>query len=116
MATECIAQVRFKFEKDVVTTFDVPHASADGGAVLLKALDRQLGVTDAVASSLRDRRQPGKVQHEVIDLVRQRIFGGWSGSSAIRLSPPTDPSMRLSRTRLLPKVTQRRPRGPRAGE
>jgi hypothetical protein len=28
-----------------------------------------------VASCLRDRRQPGKVQHELVDLVRQRIFG-----------------------------------------
>jgi Transposase DDE domain group 1 len=90
MATECIAQVRFEFEKDVVVKFDVPHASADGGAVLLKALDRRLGVTEAVASSLRDRRQPGKVQHEVLDLVRQRIFGlacGYAdGNDAARLA------------------------------
>jgi Transposase DDE domain group 1 len=75
MATDCISQVAFKFEKPVVARFDVPGASADGGAVLLKALDRQLGVTEAVASCLRDRRQPGKVQHAALDLVRQRIFG-----------------------------------------
>jgi Transposase DDE domain group 1 len=90
MATDCIAQIRFTFETDVVVKFDVPDASADGGAVLLKALDGQLGVTDAVASSLRDRRQPGKVQHEVIDLVRQRIFGlacGYAdGNDAARLA------------------------------
>jgi Transposase DDE domain group 1 len=90
MATNCIAQIRFTFETDVVVKFDVPDASADGGAVLLKAVDGQLGVTDAVASSLRDRRQPGKVQHEVIDLVRQRIFGlacGYAdGNDAARLA------------------------------
>jgi Transposase DDE domain group 1 len=90
MATDCIAQIRFTFETDVVVKFDVPDASADGGAVLLKALDGQLGVTDAVANSLRDRRQPGKVQHEVIDLVRQRIFGlacGYAdGNDAARLA------------------------------
>jgi hypothetical protein len=90
MATDCIAQIRFTFETDVVVKFDVPDASADGGAVLLKAVDGQLGVTDAVASSLRDRRQPGKVQHEVIDLVRQRIFGlacGYAdGNDAARLA------------------------------
>jgi Transposase DDE domain group 1 len=87
---DCIAQIRFTFETDVVVKFDVPDASADGGAVLLKAVDGQLGVTDAVASSLRDRRQPGKVQHEVIDLVRQRIFGlacGYAdGNDAARLA------------------------------
>jgi hypothetical protein len=90
MATDCIAQIRFGFEKDVVVKFDVPHASADGGAVLLKALDRRLGVTEAVASCLRDRRQPGKIQHEMVDLVRQRIFGlacGYEdGNDAARLA------------------------------
>jgi Transposase DDE domain group 1 len=90
MATDCITQVTFEFEKSVVARFDVPQASTDGGAVLLKALDRQLGVTEAVASCLRDRRQPGKVQHDVVDLVRQRIFGlacGYEdGNDAARLA------------------------------
>jgi hypothetical protein len=75
MATDCIPQLRFKFDKLVVAKFDAEHASADGGAVLLKALDRQLGVTETVARGLRDRRQPGKVEHELLELVRQRIFG-----------------------------------------
>jgi Transposase DDE domain group 1 len=75
MATDCIAQLRFKFDKLVVAKFDAEHASSDGGAVLLKAVDRHLGVTAAVARCLRDRRQPGKVQHDRLELVRQRIFG-----------------------------------------
>ena len=75
MATDCIPQLRFKFDKLVVARFDAEHASSDGGMVLLKAVDQQLGVTEAVASCLRDGRQPGKVQHELVDLVRQRIFG-----------------------------------------
>jgi len=75
MATNCIAQVAFEFEKHVVVKFDAAHTSTDGGAVLLKALDRQLGVTEAVASCLRDRRQAGKVQHELLELVQQRVFG-----------------------------------------
>ena len=75
MATDCIAQLGFKFDKLVVAKFDVPHASSDGGAVLLKAVDEQLGLTATVAGSLRDRRQRGKVQHNALELVRQRIFG-----------------------------------------
>jgi Transposase DDE domain group 1 len=75
MATDCIPQLRFKFDKLVVARFDAEHASSDGGMVLLKAVDRQLGVTEAVASCLRDGRQPGKVQHELVDLVRQRSSG-----------------------------------------
>src|SRR5258705_3001000 len=75
MATDCIAQLGFKFDKLVVAKSDAEHASSDGGAVLLKAVDRQLGVTAAVARCLRDRRQPGKVQHDRLALVRQRLFG-----------------------------------------
>jgi hypothetical protein len=75
MATHCIPQLSFKFEKQVVVKFDAEYASADGGAVLLKAVDDQLGVTATVAGCLRDRRQRGKVQHDVLELVRQRVFG-----------------------------------------
>ena len=75
MATDCIPQLAFKFDKLVVAKFDAEHASSDGGAVLLKAVDRQLGVTATVARCLRDPRQPGKVQHEILELVQQRIFG-----------------------------------------
>src|SRR5215470_8606958 len=75
MATDCIPQIAFDFDKRVVAKFDAAYTSTDGGAVLLKALDRQLGVTEAVASCLRDRRQPGKIQHELVEVVQQRIFG-----------------------------------------
>jgi hypothetical protein len=75
VATDCIPQVAFEFDKRVVAKFDAEHTSTDGGAVLLKALDRDLGVTEAVASCLRDQRQPGKIQHELRELAQQRIFG-----------------------------------------
>jgi Transposase DDE domain group 1 len=75
MATDCIPQVAFEFDTRVVAKFDAASTSTDGGAVVLKALDRQLGVTEAVASCLRDRRQAGKVQHDLRELVQQRIFG-----------------------------------------
>ena len=76
MATHCIPQLSFKFDKRVVVAkFDAEYASVDGGAVLLKAVDDQLGVTATVAGCLRDRRQRGKVQHDVLELVRQRLFG-----------------------------------------
>jgi hypothetical protein len=36
MATACIPQVVFKFDKLIVAKFDSEHASSDGGALLLK--------------------------------------------------------------------------------
>ena len=78
MATACIPQVSFEFQglrQSVVARFDQPHASSDGGALLLKAVDDRLGVTERLAGSLRDPRQPGKIDHELIELVRQRVYG-----------------------------------------
>ena len=78
MATACITQVTFGFEakdKPVVATFDQAHASSDGGAVLLKSLDTQLQLTKRLAGCLNDPRQPGKVQHSNLELLRQRVFG-----------------------------------------
>jgi hypothetical protein len=78
MATACITQVTFGFEpkeKPVVAVFDTPHASSDGGAVLLKSLDTQLQLTKRLAACLVDGRQPGKVEHQTLELLRQRVFG-----------------------------------------
>lgn len=78
MATDCIPQVTFEFHeklKPVVARFDQAQASTDGGAVLLKALDDQLQLTDQLAGCLVDRRDPDKIRHTVRDLLRQRIFG-----------------------------------------
>jgi len=82
MATDCITQVTFQgdgFAKPIVARFDQPQASTDGGLVLLKALDTQLGLTEQVAACLDDAREPGKVRHETIELLQQRIFGLCAG-------------------------------------
>jgi hypothetical protein len=73
-----------------VARFDMPHASSDGGLVLLKAVDERLRLTETVAACLTDPRQHGKVAHSVQDLVRQRVFGlaaGYlDGNDAARLA------------------------------
>jgi hypothetical protein len=58
-----------------VATFDQPHASSDGGAVLLKAAERRYGLIDGFAQCLVDERQSGKIRHTLADLLAQRIFG-----------------------------------------
>jgi hypothetical protein len=67
------------FVKPVVARFDLPDASVDGGLMLLKALDSQLGLTEQLAGCLDDAREPGKVVHETLELLRQRIFGLCAG-------------------------------------
>jgi DDE family transposase len=78
MATPCITQTTFRFHgisQPVVARFDQPHASSDGGAVLVQAVDDRLGLTASLAACIRDQRQPGKISHSAVDLLRQRVFG-----------------------------------------
>jgi hypothetical protein len=63
------------FDKPLVATFDRQHASSDGGAVLLKAAERQYGLIEGFTQCLVDDRQRGKVRHTLGDLLGQRIFG-----------------------------------------
>ena len=60
--------------KPVVAAFDQEHSSADGGALLLKAVDGQLRLSERLAECLRDGRQVGKVRHGLSELVAQRLF------------------------------------------
>lgn len=78
------------FSKPVHALFDQPHASSDGGAVLLKAADRRVGLIARLAAALPDHRQPGKVAHTLGELLSQRIYGlacGYAdGNDAARLA------------------------------
>jgi hypothetical protein len=85
------------FGKPLVATFDQPHGSSDGGAILLKAADRRLGLSKRLAACLDDARQAGKVSHSIQELLRQRLFaiacGYPDGNDAARLS--SDPIHKL---------------------
>jgi len=60
--------------KPVVARFDQRQGSSDGGAILLKAAERQYGLTACLASCLQDQRQPGKIDHSLEELLAQRVF------------------------------------------
>ncbi len=71
--TECVLFPEL-FAKPIVARFDQDLASSDGGAVLLKAADRRIGLTSALSDAFWDRRQPGKVKHQLSELLAQRVF------------------------------------------
>src|SRR5450631_237283 len=85
------------FSRPVVAKFDQQHGSSDGGAILLQACDRRLGLTEALIGAIDDRRQSGKIQHAIGELVRQRLYAiacGYSdGNDASRLG--SDPIQKL---------------------
>ena len=83
--------------RPVLAKFDQLHASSDGGALLLHACDRRLGLTEALIGGIDDRRQTGKVRHAIGALVRQRLYaiacGYPDGNDASRLA--ADPIQKL---------------------
>jgi len=88
---ECIAQEELSFhpELPVIVRFDAPEISSDGGALLLRQIDDQLGLTAAIAAGLPDERDPSKVVHSRLEQTRQRIYqialGYEDGNDAERL-------------------------------
>lgn len=86
------------FSKAVQIAFSQEQLSSYGGVVLLAARDRQLGLSEAMADVLHDPRQPGKVQHDLLEQLRQRLFGiavGCpDGNDAARLRD--DPMLKLA--------------------
>jgi hypothetical protein len=85
------------FDRPVVAKFDQRQGSSDGGAILLQAAERRLGLTSALAGCLRDDRQAGKVQHGLRELITQRVMaialGYEDANDAARLA--SDPIHKL---------------------
>lgn len=83
--------------KPVIASFDQPDSSSDGGALLVKACDERLGLSESLCDCINDTRQSAKVKHTVSDLLRQRVYGlacGYEdGNDATRLID--DPMHRL---------------------
>lgn len=62
-------------KRRVEAVFDEAGSSSDGGAVLLSAADRRLGLLLAMAGCLSDTRDPARVQHVVEEMLRERVIG-----------------------------------------
>ncbi|WP_211256338.1 transposase, partial [Edaphobacter aggregans] len=54
--------------------FDQRQGSSDGGAILLKAAERGYGLIGGLAGCLEDKRQAGKIEHSLRELLAQRVF------------------------------------------
>ena len=61
--------------RQVAADFSGGSLSSDGGVLLLRQVDRQLGLTHDLAACFGDHRQQVFVDHSVPQLLAQRIFG-----------------------------------------
>ena len=75
--TDCKAQPMFFQElgaRKVVADFSGGTLSSDGGALLLRQVDRSLGLTRGLAACFDDRRDPIFVEHALTELLPQRLY------------------------------------------
>ena len=76
--TECntdVLQFGRLERRQVVADFQGGRLTSDGGALLLREVDRRLELLDAVNACLPDPRAPEKIVHEQRSMLAQRIIG-----------------------------------------
>jgi len=60
--------------RSVVADFTAGHLSSDGGVLLLRQLDRGLGISRELATCFHDTRDARLVEHSLQQLISQRLY------------------------------------------
>ena len=55
--------------------FDGGRVTSDGGGILLREIEERFGFIERFAACFTDYRDPAAIEHSVVDLLKQRIFG-----------------------------------------
>ena len=74
--TQCNSRIELGIldSKEIVGDFDGGLISSDGGLMLLKKLDEQLGLTERLAAAVADERDPNRIKHPLEEMFAQRIY------------------------------------------
>lgn len=59
----------------IEANFEGGALSSDGGLMLVRQVDRRIGLSAAVAAALSDPRDPERIRHPLRDLIAQRLYG-----------------------------------------
>ena len=61
--------------RELVWRFDGGDLTSDGGILALRKLEERMGIVRRFAACFEDYRKPDQIEHPLLDLVTQRIFG-----------------------------------------
>jgi hypothetical protein len=61
--------------RELVWRFDGGDITSDGGALLLKKLEERRGIVRRFAACFTDFRRAKQIEHPLLDLILQRVFG-----------------------------------------
>jgi hypothetical protein len=78
MATECI-QKSFGFHplkhRGIRAQFDGGAITTEGGGLLLREVEKRIGIVRQFSACFRDYRNPDLIEHHLEELVAQRVYG-----------------------------------------
>jgi len=60
--------------KKIQADFDGGQLTSDAGAVLLREIDRHIGLVDAMTDCINDPRDPARITHDIRTMIAQRVF------------------------------------------
>ena len=60
--------------KQVQAAFDGGMLSSDAGVLLLREVERKLGIAGRLGACLPDGRDPARIDHTIAEMIRFRIF------------------------------------------
>jgi Transposase DDE domain group 1 len=61
-------------QRTLSAAFDGGRLTSNGGVMLLASAERQLGICDRLAALITDPRDPSRVVHPVVDILRARVL------------------------------------------
>lgn len=61
--------------RQIITQFSGGAITSDAGGILLRQIDRRLGLIKSVAQEIHDPRRQKSCDHSILSLLRQRIYG-----------------------------------------
>src|SRR5258708_38348768 len=78
MSTEC-NQIIFGFHpqnrREIRAQFDGGAITSDGGGLPLREVGKRIGILQQFASCFTDYRNPELNQHQVVEVLAQRVYG-----------------------------------------
>ena len=67
--------IKQKRGKAVEVDFNGGDITSNAGVLLLSAADKRLGLLKNIAHIFPDRREPSKIEHAMLSMLRQRVYG-----------------------------------------
>jgi hypothetical protein len=71
--------LRIAFDRRIKLEFHGARITSDGGLLVYRELDDALGLTARAAAALAEGRRGRNIQHRLLGLLRQAVYGRLAG-------------------------------------